>query len=46
MARRNLDGLRVLITGASQGIGRALCVVAAEKGCRVLAVGAIRTAAR
>ena len=37
MARRNLAGLRVLVTGASQGIGRALCVVAAQKGCRVLA---------
>jgi short-subunit dehydrogenase len=37
MARRNLNGLRILITGASQGIGRALCVVAAKKGCRVLA---------
>ncbi len=37
MARRNLDGLRVLITGSSQGIGRALCVVAANKGCKVLA---------
>ena len=37
MARRNLTGLRVLITGASQGIGRALCIVAAKKGCKVLA---------
>ncbi|MFO0804095.1 MAG: SDR family NAD(P)-dependent oxidoreductase [Gemmataceae bacterium] len=37
MARRNLNGLRVLVTGASQGIGRALCVVAAKKGCKVLA---------
>ncbi|HXD88575.1 MAG TPA: SDR family oxidoreductase [Urbifossiella sp.] len=37
MARRNLDGLRILVTGASQGIGRALCVAAAKKGCRVLA---------
>jgi short-subunit dehydrogenase len=37
MPRRKLDGLRVLVTGASQGIGRALCVVAAKKGCRVLA---------
>lgn len=37
MPRRKLDGLRVLVTGASQGIGRALCVVAARKGCRVLA---------
>jgi short-subunit dehydrogenase len=38
MARRRLEGLRILITGASQGIGRALCVAAAKKGCRVLAV--------
>jgi len=37
MARRKLEGLRILVTGASQGIGRALCVVAAKKGCRVLA---------
>ena len=37
MARRKLEGLRVLVTGASQGIGRALCVLAARKGCRVLA---------
>ena len=37
MARRKLSGLRVVITGASQGIGRALAVEAARKGCRVLA---------
>ncbi|MCS6865576.1 MAG: SDR family NAD(P)-dependent oxidoreductase [Gemmataceae bacterium] len=37
MARRNLRGLRVLVTGASQGIGRALVVEAARRGCRVLA---------
>jgi short-subunit dehydrogenase len=37
MARRKLDGLRILVTGASQGIGRALCVAAAKKGCQVLA---------
>jgi short-subunit dehydrogenase len=35
--RRNLQGLRVLITGASQGIGRALAVLAARRGMRVLA---------
>lgn len=37
MARRNLSGLRVLVTGASQGIGRALVLEAAKRGCRVLA---------
>lgn len=37
MARRNLSGLRVLVTGASQGIGRALVIEAAKRGCRVLA---------
>lgn len=35
--RRKLAGLRVLITGASQGIGRALVVEAARRGCKVLA---------
>jgi short-subunit dehydrogenase len=37
MARRNLNGLRVLVTGASQGIGRALVLEAANRGCHVLA---------
>jgi short-subunit dehydrogenase len=37
MARRKLAGLRVLITGASQGIGRALVVEAARRGMKVLA---------
>jgi short-subunit dehydrogenase len=37
MARRKLTGLRVLITGASQGIGRALALAAAKRGSRVLA---------
>ena len=37
MARRKLEGLRILVTGASQGIGRALCVLASKRGCRVLA---------
>lgn len=37
MARRTLNGLRVLVTGASQGIGRALVVEAAKRGCKVLA---------
>jgi short-subunit dehydrogenase len=37
MARRQLAGMRVLITGASQGIGRALAVAAAKRGCKVIA---------
>ncbi len=35
--RRKLNGLRVLVTGASQGIGRALVVEVAKRGCKVLA---------
>lgn len=35
--RRDLAGKRVLVTGASQGIGRALCTVAAAHGCKVVA---------
>jgi short-subunit dehydrogenase len=35
--RRSLEGSRVLITGASQGIGRSLAVLAAKKGMCVLA---------
>jgi short-subunit dehydrogenase len=38
MARRKLAGLRTIVTGASQGIGRALVVEAARRGMRVLAV--------
>ena len=37
MPKRKLTGLRVLVTGASQGIGRALAVSAAKRGCKVLA---------
>ena len=37
MARRNLTGLRVLVTGASQGIGKAVAELAAQRGMRVLA---------
>jgi len=37
MARRKLAGLRVLITGASQGIGRALALEAVRQGMKVLA---------
>jgi short-subunit dehydrogenase len=35
--RRSIQGSRILITGASQGIGRALALAAARKGGRVLA---------
>ena len=38
MARRKLAGLRVLVTGASQGLGRAIAVAAAKRGAKVLAV--------
>lgn len=37
MTRRNLAGLRVMVTGASQGIGRAIAVQAAKAGCKVVA---------
>lgn len=37
MARRELAGMRVLVTGASQGIGRALVIAAARRGCKVIA---------
>ncbi len=37
MASRNLNGLRVLVTGASQGIGKAIAELAARRGMRVLA---------
>jgi short-subunit dehydrogenase len=35
--RRTVAGLRVLVTGASQGIGRALALAAAARGAKVLA---------
>lgn len=37
MARRKLDGLIVVITGASQGIGRALALESLKKGMKVVA---------
>lgn len=35
--RRQIAGLRILITGASQGIGRAMALDAARRGAKVLA---------
>jgi short-subunit dehydrogenase len=35
--RRELAGMRVLVTGASQGIGRAITLLAAKRGMKVLA---------
>src|SRR5262245_14431638 len=35
--RRSIAGSRLLITGASQGIGRALALAAAQRGAKVLA---------
>ena len=35
--RRSIQGSRILITGASQGIGHALAELAAARGGRVLA---------
>jgi short-subunit dehydrogenase len=35
--RRRIAGSRIVITGASQGIGRALAVAASERGAKVLA---------
>src|SRR5881296_3710178 len=37
MARRSIAGLRILITGASQGIGLALAELAARRGAKVVA---------
>jgi short-subunit dehydrogenase len=41
--RRSVQGARILITGASQGIGRALTVAAAQRGARVLAAARSRS---
>ncbi len=38
MAARDLQGKRLLVTGASEGIGRAIAKEAVKRGCRVLAV--------
>ena len=35
MAERKLDGRRVLITGASRGIGRAVAIRFAQEGARI-----------
>src|SRR4051812_19460037 len=35
--RRNIKDSRILITGASQGIGRSLAILAAKQGAKVLA---------
>ncbi len=35
--RRSIAGARILITGASQGIGKALAVLAAQRGAKILA---------
>jgi NAD(P)-dependent dehydrogenase (short-subunit alcohol dehydrogenase family) len=36
--RRPIPGCRMLITGASQGIGRALALLAARRGAQVLSL--------
>lgn len=41
--RRQIAGSRILITGASQGIGRALAIAAVRRGARVLAAARSET---
>ena len=43
MARRSLSGLRVIVTGASSGIGRALVVELIRRGCQVVAMARRQT---
>ncbi|WP_425617787.1 SDR family NAD(P)-dependent oxidoreductase [Anatilimnocola sp. NA78] len=38
MARRKISGLRILLTGASSGIGRELAIQLVQQGARVIAV--------
>jgi len=35
----NLDGVRALVTGASKGIGAAICERLASEGARIVATG-------
>ena len=44
--RRSIAGSRILITGASQGIGRALAELLAQRGAHVLAAARSDDAAR
>lgn len=38
MARRSIDGLRTIVTGASSGIGRALVIELLRRGAQIVAV--------
>jgi short-subunit dehydrogenase len=40
--RRSIAGLRILVTGASQGIGRALAEAAARRGAKIIAAARSR----